>query len=501
MTLMQQPQARPSRQPGDRARSGVEASPQTIRWKWLWVAWVLAGCCMAEGQGSEPPLSTPAAAESKLDEHWGVGEWIWDRKTFDKQTCRLWRAFEIPRGATVARARLRITADNGFRLMLDGRELGRGSDWRSLTEYDLTWLLRPGKHTLAVEAFNDRLEGGLLAGLRIEFMDGEVMEIPTDPSWRIAAEGERRWEHRRQAPRHWTNAVGVGALGAVPWELKPLAVTLIPPLLPPDLYFWQTVWFQVTLLCVCGAAVLVSLRLMARLAVQSKAQEMLHRERARIARDIHDELGAGLTQLLLLGEVAQKESSAAPSIRGQVERVCDKARRLSMALDEVLWAVNSRRDTLRDFASHACKYAQSFLASTPIRCRLDVESELPPLPFDLPVRRNLFLAVKEALNNAAKYSGATELYLRIHRHGPDAVVIVEDDGQGFDRSRLGDERNGLSNMEQRMAEVGGTCDVASLPGVGCRVTFRVPVRRAPRRGLRWLRFARSEPSMTRPIRE
>jgi signal transduction histidine kinase len=460
---------------------------------------VLAGSLAFAGQGSE--TSSPTAGATKLDSNWSVGDWIWDHTAFDKQTCRLWRAFEIPRGATVARARLRITADNGFRVLLNGREVGRGSDWRSLTEYDLTWLLRPGRHVLAVEAFNDRLEGGLLGGLRIELMDGEILEIPTDSHWHIVPERERRWEHKRQSPAHWSSAVVVGRFGAAPWTTLPLAVTQVPPLLPPSLRFWQTGWFQVLLLGLCGVAVLACLRLMARLAVQSKAQEMLQRERARIARDIHDELGAGLTQLLLLGEVAQKESSASAPIRGQVERVCDKARRLSIALDEVLWAVNSRRDTLRDFASHACKYAQSFLASTPIRCRLDVESELPPLPFDLPVRRNLFLAVKEALNNAAKYSGAAELFLRIHRHGPDAVVIVEDDGRGFDRSRLSDERNGLSNMEQRMAEVGGTCEVASLPGVGCRVTFRVPVQRAARRGLRWLRFARSEQPMASPRRE
>jgi signal transduction histidine kinase len=88
---------------------------------------------------------------------------------------------------------------------------------------------------------------------------------------------------------------------------------------------------------------------------------------------------------------------------------------VSHSLEEVLWAVNSKRDTLRDFTSYLCKYAQSFLASTPIRCRLDVQPEMPASAFDLPVRRSLFLAIKEALNNAAKHSGATELFLRIHR--------------------------------------------------------------------------------------
>src|ERR1019366_8730924 len=104
----------------------------------------------------------------------------------------------------------------------------------------------------------------------------------------------------------------------------------------------------------------------------------------------------------------------------------------SRNMDEVVWAINSRRDTLRDFATYVCKYAQAFLSSTTIRCRLDVEPELPEMVFDLPIRRNLFLAVKEALNNAAKHSRANELYLRIHRQGEGLQVIVEDNGKGID---------------------------------------------------------------------
>ncbi len=432
--------------------------------------------------------SSNAAPAVVLDTAWGIGAWIWDTNAAAKQTCRLWRSFTIPAGATVARARFRITADNGFRLLLDGREIGRGSDWRSMTEYDLTWLLRPGTHVLAVEGFNDRLEAGILAGLKVELMDGRTIEVASDASWRVVPEGERGWEQRRHAPPHWPRAVVVGVFGAPPWITKPLAVTQEPPLLPIELHFWQTGWFQVLLLSIAAVAVLVSLRLMTRLSLQSRAQEMLHRERARIARDIHDELGAGLTQLLLLGEVAQKESPATPEVRAQIERLCGKARGLSVTLDEIIWLVNSRRDTLRDFASHACKHAQSFLASTSIRCRLDVESELPAVPFDLPVRRSLFLAVKEALNNVAKYSQATELHLRVRRQATWLVVEVEDNGRGFDPVAVDGERNGLTNMRQRMAEVGGDSELISAPGRGCKLVFRVPLAPAPSSKRGWFAF-------------
>src|SRR5262249_7339601 len=148
-------------------------------------------------------------------------------------------------------------------------------------------------------------------------------------------------------------------------------------------------------------------------------------------------------------------------------QVCDRARDLSHAMDEVIWAVNSRRDTLRDFVSYVCKYAQLFLASTPIRCRLDMEPEIPAVVFDLPLRRNLFLAVKEALNNAAKHSEAKELFLRVFRREHELVVIVEDDGKGFDMTQTSLERNGMTNMSQRMSEAGGSYLVSSKPGKGC----------------------------------
>src|SRR5262249_53166323 len=121
-----------------------------------------------------------------------------------------------------------------------------------------------------------------------------------------------------------------------------------------------------------------------------------------------------------------------------------------------------------------CKYAQNFLAHTPIRCRLDIQADLPVCDFDLPVRRGLFLAVKEALNNAAKHSRASELFLRITRDEEKIVVNVEDNGCGFD-STLTSEGHGLGNMQQRLSEMGGECQLYSEPGAGCRVEFKVPL--------------------------
>jgi signal transduction histidine kinase len=110
---------------------------------------------------------------------------------------------------------------------------------------------------------------------------------------------------------------------------------------------------------------------------------------------------------------------------------------------------------------------------------------MPSLDFDLPLRRSLLLAVKEAITNAAKHSGATQLLLKIQRQDSGLTVIVEDDGQGFDPAKSSGTRNGIGNMIQRMNEVGGRCAVASKPGKGCRVEFSIPLTRQPSR-LGWL---------------
>ena len=306
------------------------------------------------------------------------------------------------------------------------------------------------------------------------------MEILSDDSWRVVPADRRNWTEQTSVAPDNLHAVVVGTIHSRPWEKWPFGVATVATLRPVMVHFWQRGWFQLSLFTLCLLALFGCLGLMTQLAAQAKAQQFLQVERARIARDIHDDLGAQLTQLLLLGEVAQREQPGDSAARGQFAQICDRARELAHAMDEVVWAVNSRRDTVRDFTSYVCKYALIFFNATSIRCRLDVEPEIPATTFDLPVRRNLFLAVKEALNNAAKHSQAEELYLRIFRRDHRLSVIVEDNGRGFDADPPAGERNGLTNMTQRMEEIGGTFEVASQPGGGCRVVFTVPLPNEPR---------------------
>ena len=260
----------------------------------------------------------------------------------------------------------------------------------------------------------------------------------------------------------------------------------MPTLQPIHVYFWQTGWFKITLSSFCVLVVLISARLVAQLAVHRKERWLLQRERARIARDIHDDLGSQMTQLVLHGEVAQSELPADSATRLQLDRICEEARSVLSTMDEILWAVNPKRDTFRDFTSYVCSYAQEFLKPTQIQCLFDLAPEMSAVVLDLPVRRAFLMAIKETLNNAVKHSGASELVLQIRWREERLEAVVSDNGKGFDPAKLKPGRNGFTNMTQRMREVEGTCLITSQPGKGCRVEFGLPLKQSRWRTWPWL---------------
>jgi signal transduction histidine kinase len=415
-----------------------------------------------------------------------IGSWIWETNTLDRQTVRFWKSFEIPSEKDVKRARLRLTADNEYTLYLDGREIGRDAEWRHLYEYDITQLLTPGKHVLALEAYNSFNEAGMVLGLRVGLEDGSMVEVKSDSSWLLVPDGINGWEKKTEPDDGWRRAKVLVPFGSEPWG-KLDTIDLVPPMQPLVIPFWQKGWFQISLLTVCVVASLISFWLMTQLMMHQKEKELLLRERGRIARDIHDDLGLRVTQLVLQGEVAQSESATGSETRAHFEKICEEAREALRAMDEVLWAINPRRDTLREFTTYVCGYAQTFLKHTTIQCVLDVEPEMSSETFELSLRRNLLLAVKEALNNAVKYSNATELLLKIRWKNKRLILTVQDNGRGFDPALASPERNGLTNMAQRMKEVGGEFQLVSAPGKGCRVEFSTPLIHPPPR-FSWLHW-------------
>ena len=245
-------------------------------------------------------------------------------------------------------------------------------------------------------------------------------------------------------------------------------------------HFWQTGWFAALFLVTFGGAVGWSVRYVLRRRHERQVELLQHlhaleRERTRIARDIHDDLGGSLTEIGYLGALAVRDSQSLQEAREQLVRITERTRELARRLDETVWAVNPKNDSPGQLATYLCRFAREFLEPTDIHCRLDVASNLPEAMLTAEVRHNVFLVVKEALNNAAKHSAATELWLHLTMNDGAMVIEVSDNGRGFKAETGREPGNGLRNMRARMDEVGGQLTVRSAPGEGTTVGLRLPL--------------------------
>jgi signal transduction histidine kinase len=210
-------------------------------------------------------------------------------------------------------------------------------------------------------------------------------------------------------------------------------------------------------------------------------------ERARIARDLHDQLGAGLTHLAMLGDFLKQRSDQPVVAQSLAARLSDSAYELSRTMGQVIWATDPAKDTLRSFVSFVSSYAEKFLAGSPLGLRLDFPGELPELLLPAQLRHQLFMVVKEALNNAVKHAQASKVRIGLEISDQELALTFEDDGQGFDKSQIDPSRHGLANMQKRLSDLGGTLEIATAPGRGTRIEARLPLPRNGTGDTSWVR--------------
>jgi signal transduction histidine kinase len=148
-------------------------------------------------------------------------------------------------------------------------------------------------------------------------------------------------------------------------------------------------------------------------------------------------------------------------------------------MDEIVWAINPKHDTLSSLVAYLSNYAQDYLRPAGVRCRLDLPAELPPFPLTTEERHNLFLTVKEALNNIAKHAAASEVWLRATLDTDHCNISIEDNGCGFQTASARPDGNGLRNMKDRLAAIGGEFRLASRPGGGTKLELILRLKRLP----------------------
>jgi ligand-binding sensor domain-containing protein/signal transduction histidine kinase len=243
-------------------------------------------------------------------------------------------------------------------------------------------------------------------------------------------------------------------------------------------YFWQTNWFRAVAIIFILAAVAAGVRLILtqKFRRQLRQQASLERERSRIARDLHDQLGANLTQVALLSEMAVADKNSPAAVEDSARQISETARETTRSLDEIVWAINPANDTLEGLANYACKYAQDYFALAGLRYRADLPSQLPATHIPPDVRHNTFLAFKEAVNNTVKHAHASEAWVRLQLSPEKFTLSIEDNGRGLNLdASAASARNGLKNMRERMADIRGEFSIAAGANGGTMVRLTVPI--------------------------
>jgi signal transduction histidine kinase len=242
---------------------------------------------------------------------------------------------------------------------------------------------------------------------------------------------------------------------------------------------WKSVWFWVATALGLSAIAAGSWRMSAWRRMQGQVRDLerlrdIEQERFRIAQNIHDDLGARVTEIALLSSSAQLKPNLSNEARAEFGAVSRLTNDLVRALYETVWAVNPKNDHLDSLASYVCQMANQMCAQAQLRCRL----EIPDLPAEVsvgsPIRHNVIMAVKEAIHNVIKHGRASEIQICIRQAGGVLTLQVGDNGCGFDPAVTA-RGNGLDNMEKRLRSLQGSCSVESRPGAGTKVTMAFPL--------------------------
>jgi len=203
--------------------------------------------------------------------------------------------------------------------------------------------------------------------------------------------------------------------------------------------------------------------------------QSLATERIRIARDMHDGIGASLTKIGRLIATVDEQIPPDNAIKPIVGDIAETTCGAVAAMDEIVWTVNPRNDTLESMANYLIQYTEGFLRSTGIVCKVDVPVILPDVPLSPDVRHHVLHAVKEALNNAAKHAACHEVSMGMACAEGLLTITIRDDGRGFTPQPRNPGADGLDNMQSRIQAIRGEFQLKSSPGEGTTVVFRVPL--------------------------
>ncbi|MEO6167806.1 MAG: triple tyrosine motif-containing protein, partial [Chitinophagales bacterium] len=249
--------------------------------------------------------------------------------------------------------------------------------------------------------------------------------------------------------------------------------SIIPP-------FWQQWWFRLLFFSALAGTIYYLLQYAAerRYRIQLrllKEKQALADERSRISSDMHDDLGADLSNLLLMTRITGQTPALADEERSRLNKLEAFATGLVGKVDEIIWALNPRNDTLSGMIYFIQDYALNIAQLSSLESGIHMPDDIPSKGVSAIFRRNIFLVVKEALNNIVRHSRATGLAFEIRLKGNNFELMIEDNGNGFNINSIESNGDGLLNMKKRIEEVGGTFEMQSDFGVGSKISIVVPL--------------------------
>ena len=203
--------------------------------------------------------------------------------------------------------------------------------------------------------------------------------------------------------------------------------------------------------------------------INSEKQQAIEKERTRIATDMHDDLGAGLSRIKFLSETIGIKKQQHLPFEEDISKIREYAHEMIDKMGEIVWALNEKNDSITDLLSYTRSYTVEYLSQNGIRCIVDSPDDLPALFVSGEIRRNIFLTVKEALHNIVRHSQADNVWINIKRE-KNLIMTIKDDGIGFEEKNIRAFSNGLYNMKKRMTDIGGILEIRNEKGTIVKLT-------------------------------
>jgi signal transduction histidine kinase len=290
---------------------------------------------------------------------------------------------------------------------------------------------------------------------------------------------------------HWSDTssinstINLTSLGAGKYLLKvraffpstsyhPIALSLPFEITPP---WWQTLWMKLIEGLLIVGLLVIGIRFyyrrkLEKQKIELEKQQLIEKERTRIATDMHDDLGSGLSRIKFLSQSILNKKISDEMIKTELEKITTYSDEMSEKMGEIVWALNEKNDTLADLIAYTRSYAVEYLTNHNIVCEAQTPSQLPATFITGEMRRDIFLSVKECLHNIVKHAGATKVRFSIVLDGAMAIVI-HDNGKGIDWEHRRAFSNGIENISRRMKEING--EARFLNDCGTKVSLTVPL--------------------------